>query len=95
MQTLEHKVILKDTLKAFDDFKDTHREKASSNKVITALTKSKNMGIWVGIILIASITYTTSTSMWGGPPPPPPTHLSTTNFTHLFLFVIIFLLKIF
>ena len=92
MQTLEHKVILKDTLKAFDDFKDTHREKASSNKVITALTKSKNMGIWVGIILIASITYTTSTSMC---PPPPPTHLSTTIFTHLFLFVIIFLLKIF
>ena len=47
MRTLEHKLILKDTLKAFDDFKDTHREKAPSNKVTTALTKSTNMGIWV------------------------------------------------
>ena len=28
------------------DFKDTHREKAPSNKT-PALTKSTNMGIWV------------------------------------------------
>ena len=83
MQTLEHKVILKDTLKAFDDFKDTHREKASSNKVITALTKSKNMGIWVGIILIASITYTTSTSMC--PPPPQPTYQQPFLRTYFYL----------
>ena len=30
----------------FDTFKDTHREKESSNK-IQGLTKSINMGIWI------------------------------------------------